>query len=69
MGVSFDDEPLSVDCDCGASVATTIGAVRKSPTLTCAGCGTVIKVDGSDLDRSTREAERAIDDFERGIGS
>jgi hypothetical protein len=50
-----------VDCDCGTTVTSTIGKLRRSPTLTCPKCNAKIQVDGSDLDRSVRNVDRAFD--------
>lgn len=63
--LDLDREKIDFTCDCGATVTSTIGKLRRSPTLTCPKCGATIRVDGSDLDRSVRNVDRA---FDRTIG-
>jgi len=60
-GLDLDREKIDFACDCGANVTSTIGKLRHSPTLRCPKCGATIQVDGSDLDRSVRSADRAFD--------
>lgn len=67
-GLDLDREKIDFDCDCGATVAGTIGQLRRSPTLTCPKCGATIQVDGSDLDWGVRNVDRAFDKMDRAIG-
>jgi hypothetical protein len=45
---------------CGRNVKTTIGDGRRNRTIRCP-CGQNINVDGSDLDRGTRQVEQEMD--------
>jgi hypothetical protein len=61
----LDDAEFEFDCpDCGRTVRTTIGDSRRNRSIPCPG-GHTIEVDGSDLDRATRDAERQFDRLTR----
>lgn len=60
----IDGTDIEVDCECGAVVKTTVGAIRRSPTLKCPN-GHEFKVDGSQLNRDLRGSDRAHADLER----
>lgn len=64
-GLDLDREKIDVDCDCGTTITSTIGKLRRSPTLTCPKCNATIQVDGNELDRNVRNVDRA---FDRTIG-
>jgi hypothetical protein len=66
-GLDLNREKIDLDCDCGATVASTIGELRRSPTLACPKCGATIQVDGSDLDRGARNVDGAFDKMDRAI--
>jgi hypothetical protein len=66
-GLDLNREKIDVECDCGATVTSTIGAIRRSPTLACPKCGATIQVDGSDLDRGARSVDRAFGKMDRAI--
>jgi hypothetical protein len=66
-GLDLNREKIDVECDCGATVTSTIGAIRRSPTLACPKCGATIQVDGSDLDRGARSVDRAFGEMDRAI--
>lgn len=63
----FDDHTIDVACPkCGAKVAAKLGALRKSPTLTCPN-GHEITVDASDLEREMGGVDRAYDDLRESL--
>jgi hypothetical protein len=56
----LDGEVMDVPCEtCGQDVKVKLGALRKSPTVTCA-CGQEIEVDATQLDSSLGEVDAAI---------
>ncbi len=65
--LDLDPEKIDLGYDCGATVASTIGEIRRSPMLACPKCGSMIHVDGSDLDRGLRNVDRAFDKMDRAI--
>jgi hypothetical protein len=65
MSISFNDERLDFNCPgCDAPVKITLGEARRSPTMRCPN-GHTIDIDASDLDRKTKEVERAMRDLDR----
>lgn len=61
----LDDHPLEWPCpECGRTVKTTVGDGRRNRSIRCPG-GHFIEVEGSSLDKATREAEQAIDKIMR----
>ena len=66
--LNLSSEKLDVECDCGRSVSRTIAQWRRSPTMKCPQCGTMIEVDVSDFDRSVREIDRSLARLDRQIG-
>jgi hypothetical protein len=66
-GLDLNREKIDIGCDCGATVASTIAEVRRSPRLACPKCGATIQVDGSDVDRGVRNLDRAFDEMDRTI--
>ena len=66
-GLDLNREKIDLDCDCGATVTSTIGEIRSSPTLTCPKCGATIQVEGSDVDRGVRNVDRAFNQMDRAI--
>ena len=66
-GLDLNREKIDFDCDCGATVTSTIGEIRRSPTLTCPKCGVTIQVEGSDVDRGVRNIDRAFGEMDRAI--
>lgn len=66
-GPNLDGEKIDFTCDCGATVTSTIGKLRRSPTLMCPQCDATIQVAGSDLDRGVRNIDRAFDKMDRAI--
>jgi DNA-directed RNA polymerase subunit RPC12/RpoP len=60
-----DNRNVEVRCPkCGRTVKQTIGDARRSRSIRCPG-GHTINVDGSQLDRGTRQVEKAHDDLMR----
>ena len=45
----------------------TIGQWQRQPTAECSECGTTLKVDVSDVDRSVRAVDRGLADLDRRI--
>ncbi len=67
MSGVLDNSPLEIDCpSCGRTVRTTIGAVRRSPTLRCPS-GHEIAVDASQFDRELKKVDRSFSDLEKTI--
>ena len=67
MSRALDNSPLESDCpSCGRTVRTTIGAVRRSPTLRCPS-GHEIAVDASQFDRELKKVDRSLADFEKSL--
>jgi uncharacterized Zn finger protein len=66
--LNLSSEKLDVECDCGRSASRTIAQWRRNPTLECPQCGTTIKVDVSDFDRSVREVDRGLERLDRQLG-
>lgn len=66
-GFGLDREEINIDCECGATIASSTGEIRRSPTLGCPSCGVPIQVDGSDFDRRLRNVDRAFDNMDRAI--
>ncbi len=66
-GLDLDREKIALDCDCGATGTSTIGELRRSPTLTCPKCGATIQVNGGDVDRGVRNIDRAFGEMDRAI--
>lgn len=60
-GLDLDRVTIDFTCDCGATVTSTIGKLRRSPMLTSPKCDATIRVDGSHLDRSVRSVDHAFD--------
>lgn len=61
----LDDAPIEFDCPaCGRIVKTTVGDGRRNRPIRCPG-GHTITVDGSQLDRSTRDMERKLENIMR----
>lgn len=57
----LDDAEFEFSCpECGRTVKTTVGAGRRNRSIRCSS-GHTITVDGSQLDRATRDAERSLD--------
>ena len=55
----FDDALIEFPCPkCGRTVKTTLGAGRRNVSIPCPG-GHAINVDGSELDREMRKADKA----------
>jgi hypothetical protein len=66
-GLDLNREKIDLDCDCGATVTSTVGAIRRSPTLACPKCGATIQVDGSNLNRGVRNVDRAFGEMDGAI--
>ncbi len=66
-GLDLNSEKIDLDCDCGATVTSTIGKIRRSPTLACPKCGAAIQVDGTDVDRGARSFDHAFGEMDRAI--
>jgi hypothetical protein len=61
----LDDAEFEFDCpECGRTVRTTVGDGRRNRSIRCPG-GHTIEVEGSGLDRATRDAERQLDRLTR----
>lgn len=57
----LDKSEIEFPCPkCGRKVKQRIGDGRKNRSIRCHG-GHTINVDGSDLDRGTREVEKSLD--------
>lgn len=57
----LDDKPHELPCPhCGATIKTTVGELRRGPTLQCPG-GHPLTLDSTDFDAGVREAEREVE--------
>ena len=57
----FDGAALDIGCPiCGASISTTIGKARESPTICCPN-GHDVTLKASDLDSGIGKAEKGLD--------
>lgn len=63
--LNLRSEKFEAACDCGSSVSRTIGQWQRQPTAECPECGTTLKVDVSDVDRSVRAVDRGLADLDR----
>lgn len=56
----MDDAEFEFKCpECGRTLKTTVGSGRRNRSIRCPG-GHTINVDGSGLDKATREAEKSL---------
>lgn len=67
----LDNTEIEVPCPkCGRKTKQRIGRLNQNPTLTCAGCGTVIKIDTggqSGLAQATKTIDKSMADLERAL--
>lgn len=64
----FDRASAGLACaGCGRKLPLTIGKARRSPTVTCDGCGVKMQIDAVQLDRTLTELDRRIARFPKEI--
>lgn len=61
----MDGGEISFPCPrCGRNLKQTVGQGRRNRPIRCPG-GHTVEVDGSSLNRATKQAEKAVDDIMR----
>jgi transcription elongation factor Elf1 len=62
----FENTEIEVPCSkCGYKNKMTIKQIRKSPSITCKGCGIEIDIDAKDLDSEFKKVEKSLNDFKK----
>lgn len=60
----FDNDTLSVPCPaCGKETEQPVGYRKRSPDLTCDGCGATFKVEGEALGADLDSAVQGFEDM------
>jgi hypothetical protein len=63
----LDKSPFDFPCHhegCNRKIKTTVGALRRNPTLRCS-AGHTTKVDAKDFDKGVKQVEKRVDDMMR----
>jgi ribosomal protein S27E len=62
----FDSHRTPVKCPgCGHEFSEKLGVLRKSPNLSCPGCGKTIKIAAAGVDKALTACQRTLDDLFR----
>lgn len=65
---AFNSQEIAVACPkCSHQTKEKIGRLRSERHVTCAGCGTDITVDTSQLEQALGSAQRGFDDLTRSL--
>jgi uncharacterized Zn finger protein len=68
MKLDLDRQTIDIPCpNCGQKRAETVGRLKTNPQLTCR-CGTVIRVDATELRSEIAKLEKSFADLNRTLG-